>query len=363
MRHSASRTRAARVGSIVLSLAVALATVAEAPSVFAQDAPTGAPKKPRKPKKPKATEPAPEAPPTETPAPAPPPVEPAPVTPPPAETAPAPAEAKGPEGDLAPITDVTEKPAKTYYFVGLRYRGTVIPKFLLNAFVEEGTTIYSNTIGAEIDIRRDDFSMIPWLVYSSYGTGDMLFRSKGDDPTLAQNYSVVQSDLHAIYVGADVLWSKKIANNFDFEYGAGFGIGFLFGTLHNDWAYDNPSAALVGANGNHYAACGSATDAPSCSPLLHKGAATDPAKANNYAEKNWFNGGSVPTIFPHLALPELGIRYKPIKEMEARASIGFSLTGFFFGLSVDYGLESRQPDGAPATPAPSSSPSSGSSAR
>jgi hypothetical protein len=55
----------------------------------------------------------------------------------------------------------------------------------------------------------------------------------------------------------------------------------------------------------------------------------------------------VPVIFPHIAIPQLSLRYKPIKQLETRLSVGFSLTGFWFGLSADYGLE-RKDDAATA---------------
>ena len=41
-----------------------------------------------------------------------------------------------------------------YYFVGARYRGTIIPKFIVNLFANEGGTFYSNTVGVEADLRR-----------------------------------------------------------------------------------------------------------------------------------------------------------------------------------------------------------------
>jgi hypothetical protein len=50
-------------------------------------------------------------------------------------------------------------------------------------------------------------------------------------------------------------------------------------------------------------------------------------------------------FLPYLS-PEVGLRYKPIKELETRLSVGFSLTGVWFGLSADYGLE-RKPDETP----------------
>ena len=59
--------------------------------------------------------------------------------------------------------------------------------------------------------------------------------------------------------------------------------------------------------------------------------------SGGYEEPNWFGGGSIPVVFPHIAIPQFSLRYKPIPEMEARLSLGFSITGFWFGLSADYG--------------------------
>ncbi|HEX7662880.1 MAG TPA: hypothetical protein VF407_00135, partial [Polyangiaceae bacterium] len=161
------------------------------------------------------------------------------TTPAPDPNAPAKAKTTEPPPDPdEPVTDVTEKPGKTYYFVGLRYRGDIVPKFMLNLFVDEGKTFYSNTIGAEVDIRRDNFSFIPAFSYVEYGSGgDVLFLEKGKDSNLAGNWSNVNSSLKALYVTADLLWSAKIHKNVDFEFGAGFGLGVLFGDLETSWVY------------------------------------------------------------------------------------------------------------------------------
>jgi hypothetical protein len=356
MRTRGLDPRGARAVSLASALLVASATMAIASLAVAQtdDTQTPAPKKPKKPKKkPKpaaaedttdTTAPAPETAPAPTPAPAP---EPAP--PPPAAAAAPPAEPPSPGSDDSPNTDVYEKPTKTYYFVGLRYHGTIIPKFMVNLFVNEGATFFSNSGGAEIDIRRDDFSLIPWVTYASYGFGDTLFFQK-NQPDQPSNYSDVSSSLSAIYVGADVLWSKDLdsGKHVQFEYGAGFGLGVLFGTITNDWVYQvgspTPTYAgqviLQGSNGNYYTPCRTANDNLSCQTGAHNGATV--AKVGGYSEPNWTNGGSVPVVFPHLALPILGIRYQPIKQLEARAQVGFSITGFFFGLSVDYGIPPKK---------------------
>jgi hypothetical protein len=355
MRHRVFDSRGARAISFTSALLFAAASLAVSPPAYAQDDTQGTPppKKPKKPKKkPKPADdeqPADAAPPPAAePAPAP---EAAP--PPPPSTAPA-AEAAAPVNDEDRNTYVYEKPTQTYYFIGLRYRATLIPKFMVNLFVNDGSTFASQSFGAEIDIRRDSFSLIPWVTYASYGFGDTLFFQK-NQPDAPNNYSDVSSSLSAIYVGADVLWSKDLdsAKHVQFEYGAGFGLGVLFGTLTNDWVYQTAGGPLQGENGNQYAPCpaGSQNAAAnsaqfSCNPGAHSGATT--AKVGGYSEPNWTNGGSVPVVFPHLALPVLGIRYEPIKQIEMRFSVGFSLTGFFGGFSIDYGIPPKK-DGPPAS--------------
>ncbi len=247
-------------------------------------------------------------------------------------------------------TNTAEDPNKRYYFIGLRYRGTVIPQFVENLFVDEGRTVFSNSVGAEIDMRKGGQSMIPWIVYADYGMPDTLFHEKGATPTGgtgtasgdAGNFSVVNSSLKAIYLGLDELWSVPIdkSHHWDFEFGFGVGVGVVFGSLQNDWVYQNPNGNLVASNGTHYSECQAFSTFPSCELAGHTGATIQ--KVGGYTEPNWFNGGAVPVIYPHISFPQLGVRYKPIKQMEARLGVGFSLTGFWFSLSADYGLEQTE---------------------
>jgi hypothetical protein len=267
-----------------------------------------------------------------------------------AETAtPKPDAAAAPPAEAAPqstvdITDTKEDLDKRYYFLGLRYRGTIIPQFFESLFVDEGGTVYSNTFGLELDMRKGGQSTIPWIVYTDYNMGDTLFHQKGTDQTLAGNYTIVSSGLKAIYLGLDELWSAPLDTNhhLDFEFGFGVGIGFVFGDLINDWAMEDPamSSPFVAANGKHYVICPSEGAGSGCNKADHQNAAI--AKVNNYKEPNWFNGGSVPTIFPNITFPALGLRYKPIKQLETRLQVGFSLTGFWFQLSADYGFEKAE---------------------
>jgi hypothetical protein len=254
------------------------------------------------------------------------------------------------------ITDTREDPQRKYYFIGLRYRGTIIPQFIENIFVDDGATIYSNSLGLEMDIRSGGSSLIPWIQYTDYNTGDILYLQKGaQGGDIAANRSIVNSSLKAIYLGVDELWSVPLVpTKLDFEIGFGVGIGGVFGTLSNNWVYLDDSAAgqrtgIKSSNGNYYTKCAS-TSAPiadqsaasdGCNPMNHTSG--NPAKVfsngHYYIEPNWFNGGSVPVIFPYISVPQIGLRYEPIKQLEMRLDAGFGLTGFWWGLSVDYGLE------------------------
>ncbi|HEX3772436.1 MAG TPA: hypothetical protein VHV30_16275 [Polyangiaceae bacterium] len=254
-------------------------------------------------------------------------------------------------------SNTVEKPGKSYQFVGLRYRGTIVPSFIEHLFVDDGATIYSNTIGAEMDFRKDGKSTILWLQYTEFGFGDTLFLQKGVTDT-PNNYSIVQSSLKGIYLGVDENWSTPLANHFDLEYGFGLGLGAIFGTLYNNWVYPTPGGApppdtVTADNGTRYSACQSVNDGTSCQPGDHQNATV--AKVGHHSESNWFNGGAVPVVFPHVG-GQIGVRWKPIKQVESRLQLGISLTGFWFGLSADYGLEqtnhgdAHKDDKAPAKP-------------
>jgi hypothetical protein len=236
------------------------------------------------------------------------------------------------------ITDTTEDPTKRYYFIGMRYRGDVVPQFMINMFVGGGETFFANAVSIEADLRKDRFSLIPALTYADYSFGNVLFVQKNTDQTDPGNWSVVNSGIHGIFGSADLLWSVHIANHWDFEYGAEFGLGIIFGSLENNWVYTPGSATFNPANYQLCTTMSQNAGANGCQITNHSGA-TAPGHINGYEEPSWVNGGSKPNIFPMINFPQIGLRYKPIKQLESRLGVGFSLTGFWFSLSADYGFE------------------------
>ncbi len=259
------------------------------------------------------------------------------------------------QGAAAPATaaatesesDVLETPGQTYYFLGAYYRGTIVPQFMVNLFVDEGATFYTNSVGLQLDIRKDHFSLMPKLNVTEYGFDPVLFLQKGKNASDAGNWSMVHSTLWGIYGGLDLLWSVPISKKgyVDFEYGLGVGIGFLFGNLYDTWVTTDSSHpgwySKKSSSGTVYYQC-ETTGPAGCNASNHSGSKVGEEKIGTYpghTEPNWFGGGSVPGMFIDFTLPVLGLRFKPIKALELRTNIGFSLTGFFWNLSGYFGFE------------------------
>ncbi len=219
-----------------------------------------------------------------------------------------------------------ELPGKTYHFVGLRYRGVIVPEFMMNLFGDGGATVYVNGVGPEFTVREDGFEYVLSAWWAGYYMDDRPFKAK-DDPQDA--WEIVESDLNVVYLTADFLWSSEIVEGFSVNYGGGVGLGAVFGTLNRTEAYPE-GGGTIGPDGEGAVAC----DGPG-QPVAFSGFCE---QAGNYGpESSWANGGSKPIVFPWFAL-QTGLRYKPHKNFVARLDAGFGLSGFFLGLAANYGL-------------------------
>ncbi|HTM46337.1 MAG TPA: hypothetical protein VL137_15360 [Polyangiaceae bacterium] len=220
--------------------------------------------------------------------------------------------------DRSPV----EEDGKTYRFVGLRYRGIILPKFVLSAFVEGGKTLYINGIGPEFTIRKDgmEFNLSSWLAF--YSMGDTLMKGK-KDPIDA--WEIDSANLKLWYFTVDLLGSHELKPGLSLVYGGGAGLAAVFGTVTRSEITPpggNPNLPL-----DQWVKC----TGPAVNTFCSKDAVL------NKSEPSWINGGDKPVVFPWLAL-QTGLRYKPTRHFVARLDLGISLSGFFFGLAGDYGL-------------------------
>ncbi|MBM4364491.1 MAG: hypothetical protein FJ104_17565, partial [Deltaproteobacteria bacterium] len=139
------------------------------------------------------------------------------------------------------------------------------------------------------------------------------------------------SELNILYLTSDFLWSHEFSPEFALNYGAGAGLGIVFGDLFRAQSY--PTAP--GQDPKDYSKCPGILDESQTQGAWY--CDDENEHFGNYKEKSLFDGGSKPPIFPWLAL-QTGLRYKPSRSFAARLDLGFGTSGFFLGLGADYGL-------------------------
>jgi hypothetical protein len=221
-----------------------------------------------------------------------------------------------------------EERGTTYRFVGLRYRGVIVPKFMMNLFGDGGSTVYVDAFGPEFTIRKDAFEYVFSLWFADYGMEDTPFKASSDENDA---WEIVNSEVKVIYLTSDFLWSHEFSPQFALNYGMGAGFGIVFGDLSRVQAHpgtgdpDDPES---------YSKCRAPGDPPGGTPVF---CGTDNDHYDDYTEPSWANGGSKPIIFPWLAI-QTGLRYKPHRNFMARLDLGFGTSGFFLGLAANYGL-------------------------
>jgi len=220
-----------------------------------------------------------------------------------------------------------EKANTTYHFVGARFRYIIIPQFYMGLFGSGGTTVGVPAFGPEFTIRKNGLEYVLSAMYASYAMDPTPFKAKTDGNDA---WELVDTNIKALYLMSDFLWSSEINPKFSINYGAGFGIAAVFGDIHRVQAHpvgdpNNPAS---------YQPC----VAPGNPPGTGGYCGGDNDHYGNYTEPSWANGGSKPIIFPWLSV-QTGIRFKPVKQFAARLDIGWNLlNGPFFGLAGNYGL-------------------------
>ncbi|HEU4413034.1 MAG TPA: hypothetical protein VFS43_47770 [Polyangiaceae bacterium] len=242
-------------------------------------------------------------------------------------------------GTLPPDpSDPTESPTRAYRFIGLRFRDVVVPKFMVNLFADGGSTVNVPMAGPEFTIRRDGLEYDLSIQYADYSMRRFLFKSKTDDDVA---YEMVHSSLKMVYVTFDLLYDVPLdkKGRFSLLVGGGVGLAPVFGNLYRAQVYPNDPNDADPDRPSRWSYCAAPGDPPVTSAAnggTFCGTSND--HYGNYKEPSWTDGGGKPIVIPWISLPQLSFRYKPMRRLQTRADLGFSITGFFFGLSAGYGL-------------------------
>jgi hypothetical protein len=253
------------------------------------------------------------------------------------------AEEKAEEGRAAASeNDPHEDPLKSYYFIGLRFRNVIVPRFILNIFADGGRTVNVFTFGPEFSSRKNKIEYDIGLSYADYSMNEFLFKGKGETD---DSWEIVSSDMKVLYANIDLLyevWSHP-SGQFALMIGGGLGIGGVLGSLYRTQAYPLDQNNLNPEDVNQWRKCtGEGSDPAQQNPKTGNSFCDNTGRYRegnkDFSEPSWANGGTKPFIIPWLSIPQISFRYKPVKQFQARADLGFSVTGFYFGLSAAYGL-------------------------
>lgn len=251
------------------------------------------------------------------------------------EPKPADPKASEPKKGKAP-SELREDGPKRYYFLGVRFRDLVVPQFMFDLFAKGGSTGNAWLIGPELSMRKYSIEIDIALAYADYGYGPVMFKGKSDADIA---YEVVKSDLKLGYLTFDLLYEpwQSESGMFSFLIGGGIGIGIVAGDLYRTQAYPT-NGKPEPTDPSKWTKCTGAGDGGALAAYCDNGNNHYAKSGKDYPEKSWFDGGSKPVVLPWLSLPQLSFRFKPHKHFQSRLDAGFSVTGFFFGLSAGYGF-------------------------
>jgi hypothetical protein len=239
-----------------------------------------------------------------------------------------------PGGEEAPGEKPPEDKAAHPIWVGARFRGVILPKFVQRLFVDGGRELIGPGFGGFVAIPVGGVEVIPSLSYVDYSLADTPFKGKNAPDT---EWEIDSSTLKALLLEVDLAWNIPLDDekNWNVRLGGGVGLGWAFaGDLFRTQAFPRN---LKPGDPYTYEKCKGPND-PLGSFRYCNTLDKDAKFYNGYKDADWFHGGLRPTIYPWVVLPEVGISWRFLPHFAAEASFGVTITGFVFGGGVKYSL-------------------------
>ncbi len=239
---------------------------------------------------------------------------------------------------------IRELPDQSYWFLGMRFRNFIVPKFMINIFVEGGATVNAFTFGPELTYRRGPLELDMALSYADYSMDPFMFKEKSEPDRAFEKAS---STMKLLVAQIDILANIPIdkGGRVQFLIGGDVGVAGVLGDLDRAQAYpaafdDDPDTIHTADpdEPEQWRECERAGVPAALDEERHNYCDASNNHYKGYTERSMANGGDLPFIVPYLALPHLALRVKPFKDFQARFDTGFSITGFFLGLGAGYRL-------------------------
>lgn len=253
-------------------------------------------------------------------------------------------------------TDPRERPDTDYFFLGAFARGVIVPGFIQGLFVQRSEGLGSSGepvnmgAGASFTWRRNGFGVTAEVWYLGFGTQAYYHGLNAADT----EFEFIDSSLGAIFGNFLFGWSIDVTDWFAFDIGFGLGFGGMVGNLYRTEAYrDSATDTLARCSGPNSPASGAYCEGPV--ELRGTNGRLDDSRvrggtyqrtgdpnidnlANNGANPWYFGDGGVPPMMFWIDLPRVGVRIKPIRQIQIQLNGGYNLYGFNFGGSLAYGF-------------------------
>ncbi len=218
-------------------------------------------------------------------------------------------------------------------WIGARFRGVLMPQFLMNLAADGGTTIFIPGGGLTYTRRTSGPDVTFGVQYAAYLMGPTAFKPHGAPITETE---IVESGLHTTIGTFELMWRFPLddAERVEFRLGGGIGVGIAFaGDLLRWQAYPPPGAEddpglwekCVGPNNP-------AGTFRYCNQL------DKDAARYGEPEPYWHEGGLRPLFFPWVSLPQLGLTFLTTPTSALDLEVGATLNGLMTSLGLRVGL-------------------------
>jgi len=225
-------------------------------------------------------------------------------------------------------------PSPPSTWIGARFRGYLLPKAIVNTVFDSGATLFAPGAGLTVSTRAGDAVLVFSVAYANYRVPEMPIKPLNTPDT---EYEIVESDLQALYGTIDILWNRPLddAGKWSMRLGIGVGVGWMFyGNLYRSQAYPTKSS---GGDPYLYAKC-TGPNNPAGSFRYCNQLDADATHYPGYTEPSWFAGGRLPTVFPFLAIPLIGLSWTPAPNVGIDLDAAVSSSGIMMGIGFRYGL-------------------------
>jgi len=155
---------------------------------------------------------------------------------------------------------------------GVRLRWVFMPTAVMNLFLDHSTPMSSVGFGAQAIRRKGNFDIAFGLEYENVSPSNGYYVESGGNPALPEDNDFVTFDgLAVLGLDASFIWHAPIAKRVDFRYGAGIGIGFVFGDIYQaDASCTGPDLSAGSPTCTHVMGLGpKSNDVPPVVPIVN----------------------------------------------------------------------------------------------